>query len=225
MDQHDSQGQTALQSRRRLEERCDFCMASAGMDGGGISLAPYDGLRDVIYTTDAVAAAVEVAQAEIGEGPGVDASRSRTPVVLDDFSAPDGGVDQRWPFFRAQTSDLGLRALYAFPIRDGAVGFGTLGLYRLQPGTLDRRQLEVATSAVSAMGEDLVMLAGGDSWRVEAPSSHIHQAAGMAMVQLDSSISDALARLRSTAFAQELSLRGMADLIIDGSYRFTSEAP
>ena len=210
-------------ARSRIERLCHGCLPRAGADGSGVALATRAGMRDVVYATDAVALAVERVQTEVGEGPGIDAASSLLPVAHELFARTDDAGDDRWPFFRAETSGLGLRALYAFPILAGAVALGTLGLYRVRAGIMSPAQVMAALATVAELAPDLAHLVGGVDWQVDAPSSRVHQATGMIMVQLDSDIDDALARLRSTAFARGTTLREMADLVIDGRYRFDED--
>ena len=53
----------------------------------------------------------------------------------------------------------------------------------------------------------------------------VHRAAGMVMAQLDSSIDEALARMRAAAFAEGVPIGELADDVVDGRRRFQKEQP
>src|SRR5437868_1838003 len=85
-------------------------------------------------------------------------------------------------------ADVGVRAVFAFPIRIGAIGFGTLDLFRLSEGSLDDTQLAYALRVVDRLAHALLdydTQYDGDD--LLSPQMVVHQAAGMVMVQMDSS--------------------------------------
>ncbi len=51
----------------------------------------------------------------------------------------------------------------------------------------------------------------------------VHQAAGMVMGQLDSSIEEAMVRLRATAFAEGLNINELAADVVNGRRRILKE--
>ena len=51
----------------------------------------------------------------------------------------------------------------------------------------------------------------------------VHRAAGMVMVQLDTTIEEALVRLRATAYLEGMPVTSLARDVIEGRHRFTKE--
>ncbi|MCW2607960.1 MAG: hypothetical protein JWO60_2653 [Frankiales bacterium] len=228
----DSAGPGDADLPARLAEVCRLALPSAGVDGGGVALVTRSGHRATVCATDDVAARLEEAQFVLGEGPCVDASSGRTPVLLDDLLDLAPGTHARWPGFLHAAADVGVRALFAFPLRLGTVAFGALDLYRLRPGPLDADQLRAAllvadTAALSLLeltsGRDVQQDPGGGART--AFRYQVHGAAGMAKVQLGSSIEDALMHLRAVAFAEDRSIDDVAKDVLEGRLRFAQEDP
>ena len=179
----------------------------------------------LVHATDSAARALEELQFTLGEGPGVDAVARRTRVLVDDLH-DQARLDGHWPAFRSEAGRLGVRALFAFPIVVGSVALGSLDLYRRLPGGLDRRQVERGLETVEAVGSSLISPDGDGSHAApEVYPMTVHQAAGMVMVQLDTSIDEALVRLRATAFQEGTAVTTVAGDVIDGRRRFTKEEP
>lgn len=211
--------------RGRVATVTDECLVASGVDGGSVALAGAPGRRDTLYASDATARRLEDLQAVLGEGPAVDAQGARAPVLVDDLFATDEGVAQRWPAFLAEVGRLGVRGLYAFPVRVGAVVLGTFQLYRRKAGRPDSAQLGrmlTAVDAVCGVLLDMDRAAADDLWGA-SPSARVHQATGMVMVQLDTSVEEAMVRLRATAYAEGLTLDEVAGSVLDGRRRFEKE--
>ena len=194
------------------------------MDGGGVSVMTASGTGVAMFATDEISSAIEDLQLTLGQGPCVDATTSGFPVLVDDLSDPGEGIDGRWPLFRDEAMRIGVRAVYAFPIRIGAITLGTLDLFRRDAGPLGDKELAVALLSVDALGMALLdyetYQQGED---LLSPQMVVHQAAGVAMVQLDSSIEEAMLRLRATAFAEGISINTVAADIVHGRRQFTKE--
>jgi hypothetical protein len=214
---------------RRVEALCERGIGPAGVDGAGVALVTARGHRATICATDAVAARIEEAQFTLGEGPCVDASAARSPVLVDDLTARSQGVQDRWPAFLHEAAEAGVRAVFAFPLRIGAVAFGAMDLYRRSPGPLDARQLRVALLTADAAALALLDLATGTDALGDRPGGdagfhfRVHGAAGMVKVQLRTTIEDALTQLRAVAFAQGRSIDEVAGDVVEGRLRFPQE--
>ena len=195
------------------------------MTGAGIMLMWGDVPRGSVCTTDEVSALIEQLQYDLGEGPCVDAHQLERPVLEPDLADP---TDPRWLAFAGPALDAGVRAVFGFPLRIGAVRLGALNLYRDRPGPLDGEQhadalvmADVAAEAVlllqaeAPVGEIAAELdAGGDFQYV------VHQAAGMVSVQLDVTVGQALIRLRAYAFGNDRPLRQVARDVVSRTLRF-----
>ena len=118
--------------------------------------------------------------------------------------------------------EAGVRAVFAYPLRLGAIRLGVLVLYRDQPGALDGEQraqglvlADMASQVVLALqagaAEDVLhdLLAG------EPPHwAEVHQATGMVSAQLGVSMDEAFVRLRAHAFAEHRALRDVARAVL-----------
>ncbi|WP_019145850.1 GAF and ANTAR domain-containing protein [Aeromicrobium massiliense] len=201
------------------------CAQSVGVDGAGFSLARA-GTMEPVMGTDDVAEAIERTQFTTGEGPCLDASRSVSPVLVADLQHPGDGHSLRWPAFANEARELGVRAIFALPLRVGDTAIGAADLYRRDPGPLAGQALARALTVANAV--TLTLLDGGRTdatFGDEAPLMNLdaHRAAGMIMVQLGVSIDQALVRLRSTAYADGVPVEQLAKDVIDGRRRFEED--
>src|SRR5690606_26725438 len=94
---------------------------------------------------------------------------------------------------------LDVRAVFAFPLRLGAVALGAADLYRHAPGPLSREQLAGVLSLVETVTFVLLDPDGvfDPGLAAEPLSMSVHRAAGMVMMQLGTGIDEALVRLRA----------------------------
>ena len=214
----------------RLETKrlCEVCAEVTGMSGAGIMLMSGDIPQGSACTTNEVSALVERLQFELGEGPSVDAYHHDRPVLEPDLGAPS---ELRWPAFSGPAVEAGVRAIFGFPLRVGAVHLGALNLYCDQPGSLSDDQhanalvmADVAAEAVLLMqakaplGQLAVELeTGGDFQHV------VHQASGMVAAQLEISVGLALIRLRAHAFGNSRHLAEVAKDVVARRLRFGAE--
>jgi hypothetical protein len=221
--------------RVRVAPLCDACVSETDVDGGGVALMSSTGVRTVVHTTDRVALALEHVQLDLGEGPSVDAVAASSPVLLDDVRHCSGRMATRWPFFLPQADALGVRGVFAFPLRAGSIALGSLELHRASAGPLAPQHLTTALRTADDIGSAVLdhHLSGladsspspsllGDEGPGRSVAT-VHQAAGMVMVQLDVSIDDAMARLRADAFAEGTSLIQLSADVVRGRRRFTKE--
>jgi hypothetical protein len=208
---------------------CDLCIATLGVTGAGISLSTPAGNSGVVCATDDVAARVEELQVTLGEGPCVDAIASGGPVLIPDLDEPDNVAVGRWPGFMDGARATGVRAVFAFPLRIGAIRLGAIDLYRTSSGELDAGQLAGALMAADAAALALLDLdPSGDVFADDqaARSTYhleVHQATGMVQVQLDVTTDAAFALLRARAFASGRSLVEIATDVVERRLRFTPE--
>jgi hypothetical protein len=198
-----------------------MCSAAAGMLGSpgvGIAMMTDDGH---LQTVCAVGLGVvgEELQLTSGEGPTYEAYRRGQPVLIDDLAHDEG-----WPVLGRDAGEAGIRAIFSFPLRTGAVEFGALTLYRDKPGPLDDGQygdalvfarvaldLLLTAQEEQAPGDRDSMFAahGTSAWQ-------IHQATGMVSVQVGVSLRDALAMLRGHAFSSGRSISATAGDVVAG---------
>jgi len=210
----------------RLTALAFDCARETAVDGGSVTLVSTKGARIVCAATSGLATALEDSQTLLGEGPSVDALDGPGPVLVANLADPLADWPGKWPFFAAQADELDVRAVFAFPIRVQAVSVGTFGLYRQGARGLDDQQLSRARTAAEDIAELLVAPTVTEdpgqptgvsrTRRVSvAWAAHVHQAAGMVMVQADVSVVEAMDLMRAAAFAEEIELRALAREVIE----------
>jgi hypothetical protein len=208
-------------------EPAQLCTVSAeltAMTGAGIMLMSGDGNHGSICTSNSVSAVVEELQYELGEGPCDDAHDAGRPVLEPDLADP---ATPRWVAFTPPAVDAGVRAIFGFPLRVGGARLGALNLYRDRPGPLTGEQHADALALADVAARSIL------TWQAGAPPGTlaaeldaglglhavVHQAAGMASIQLGVSVTDALISLRARAFAHERDLVDVARDIVERRLR------
>jgi hypothetical protein len=177
-----------------------------------------------LCTTDEVSQLIEELQYTLGEGPCVDAHQQDKVVAEPDLADP---VTRRWPAFTPPALQAGVRAIFGFPLRVGTVHLGALNLYRDLPGPLTGDQhadaLVVADVAArwvleAQAGAPVDMVA--EELEVSADFHFaVHNAAGIVSVQEGISVTEALIRLRASAFGSDRLLADVAQDVISRRLR------
>lgn len=210
-----------------LDRLLRSCCQASGLDGAGVSILSAGGIHEPLYGSNEVASTIERLQVTLGEGPCLDALVTGAPVLVTDLTDPAEVVSGRWPVFRNEATRIGARAIFAFPIRIGAVSLGAVDMYRETAGPLSPPELGYALASVEEVG--LAVLEAPDYYgNADAPTiinMIVHQAAGMAMGQLDCGIEEAMVRLRAASFAESLALTELAADVVKGHRRFHKENP
>lgn len=209
----------------RVERLCRECVEATSTDGGSVALLTTQGERVLLSSTNEVAGALEGAQLSLGEGPALEATTALAPVIVRDLADAGASSTRRWPFFAKEAQALGVRGMFAFPIRASSVTMGILGLYRSRPGVLTTPQLGRAMTAVEDIAAVLLDLgealgaapedgSGTDRRITVASNALFHQAAGMVMIQLEVSIIEAMALLRAAAFTEGIAVPELAREVV-----------
>jgi hypothetical protein len=209
---------------------CRLCVDTLGVTGAGIAMVTSSGNRGVVCATDDISAQVEDLQLTLGEGPCVDAVQRGAPVVVPDLGAPAGLAVDRWPAFIEGATSAGVKAVFAFPLRVGAISVGAMDLYRDRPGDLSSSELRGALLAADAAALAVLHLeTDGDEAFADVPDARstyqlqVHQATGMAMGQLDVSVEQAFLLLRARAFSEGRALAELATDVVARRVRFSPE--
>lgn len=198
------------------------CMAASSLlslSGAGVSLMVDGQLRGSAGASSAVIKVIQELQFELGEGPCVDAWERDAPVLEPDLADP---ALTRWPLFAQEGVAAGVRAVFAYPLRLGAIRLGVLVLYRDRPGELDAEErarglvvADVASQVVLAVQAGAAPDAVHELLAGEPPHwAEVHQATGMVSAQLGVSMDEAFVRLRAHAFAEHLPLRDVARAVL-----------
>jgi len=207
------------------QDVCAVAVASLGVSGAWVLTGGWTGPGFVTCVTDAVSESLAEVQLTLGEGPCPDAVTSGVPVLVAELRAD--GFGRRWPGFADEALRLGAAAVFALPLRMGAVRVGVLGLYRDTGGALSTFQL--GDALILADAATVLLLdaqAGGSAGSPgqagpagQSPDLALHraeidQATGMLTEQLGVGVGEAFARLRAYAYAQDRRLSDVARDIV-----------
>ncbi|GAA3886742.1 GAF and ANTAR domain-containing protein [Saccharothrix violaceirubra] len=202
-----------------LAERCRdlFDVAACGL----LLADENNDAVDLAAASDRDARTLEQLQLTTCQGPALDCFRAGSVVVCHDL------VDawQRWPRFAPVAVADGFRGAHVLPLRLRDQVLGTLGLYTMVPGPLERRVL--------ALGQGLADMAaiGLVNWRIlrgyettarqlrTALDSRIliEQAKGVLAERMRIDVDAAFAILRAHARATNRKLVDAAAGVVDGS--------
>ena len=201
-----------------------LCRAMSGdlaLVGAVVTLMPSVEAHAVSAASSSAARHVEEAQFGVGEGPTRDAFTARRPVLVAELNAI--GV-RRWPGWAPQALAAGVSAAYAFPLQVGASIFGVLTAYSDSGSRLEARRLDTALVFSEAATE--LLLDGSlraDGHQLESfldatlgTNGHVYQAQGKVMVELGTSLPEALSLMRAHAWAAGQELTALAEEILEG---------
>jgi hypothetical protein len=216
-------------------DACAAAVAAVEVTGGWLSAARDGEAGHLILVTDEVGEQLAELQLSLGEGPSLDAAASGGPVLALDVAGRESG--RRWPAFAQAAVKAGAAAVFALPLRIGAIRVGVLSLYRDQPGPLSTFQL--GDALIFADTATLLLLdaqdqgagdpglragPGGQPPDLALHRAEIDQATGMLTEQLGVSITEAFIRLRAYAYAHDLRLTDVARDIVARRLRLRSES-
>ncbi len=201
---------------------CHAAREVMGVDGASITMDNSAPNRVILCATDMRSDMLENLQDVLGEGPCRDAFDLGQPMQ----TGLDRRAASRWPqFVPAAEKIVGTDAvLWAFPMHSAGDVIGTMNLYRLSQSPLvesiDAVQFLADTLAATLLREPsaLAEMADASAWSSRAV---VHQATGMLVAQLGVSIDDALAVLRSYAFANSAHLTDVARAVVERKLNLT----
>jgi hypothetical protein len=206
---------------------CSVCADMLEVSGAGITVMG-GGQAGPVCVSSQRMSALEDVQFTMGQGPCQDAYNNRRPVHAPRLD-PDSVA--RWPSFFDVAQDIGVHAVFAYPLSIVGTRVGVLTLYQDLEGELTAQQHEdslvmadVLTETVLSLqdeapqGELAAGLAGAVAYRAE-----IHQASGMVAVQLQIPVAEALVRIRGNAFASGRSIGLVAGDIVKRLLRLADD--
>jgi len=205
---------------------CAECLSALPITGVALALMTDAGPSGaVLAATDERARQLEELQFTLGEGPCVEASDSAHPVLHPELTATGSA---RWPRYGAAAIDTGVHAIFAFPLRVGAIRIGVLDLYRDAPGHLTILQLADALCFAEAATILLLYLQDhpgpdGQTSALTGPidsRAEVHQATGMMTVQLGVGLTEALLRLRAHAYNTGQTVTTVAAAVVSRRLHF-----
>ncbi|MGB3762604.1 MAG: GAF domain-containing sensor histidine kinase [Ornithinimicrobium sp.] len=122
-----------------LDELVRHAVDLLPIDAAGVSLVSRQGHPHMVAGSDAHALTYQTMQVELDDGPCLSAFTAEDPVLT-----PDLSQEQRFPLFASRAHAAGLRAVFAFPLRNAEGPLGALDLYRSTAGALNPHDLMVA---------------------------------------------------------------------------------
>jgi hypothetical protein len=202
------------------------CAEAIPVSGVGLALMTERGPAGTVAATDGAALRLEDLQFTLGEGPCVDASRSGRPVLQPDLAIT---APRLWPAFASGALAAGVAAVFALPLRVGAIRLGVLDLYRETPGTLTPGQLREALFFADAATLLLLHLQSrvpvdrltASSLALLDDRAEVHQATGVISVQAAVGLPEALVLLRARAYADQRPVGDLARDVLAGTADFT----
>ena len=231
-------GQAATTGDRvSVADVCAVAVKMLEISGAWVTTANANGRGNFMSVTDEISERIAELQLTLGEGPCHDALAFPGPVLISDLDTAEPARD--WPAFTHEAIRAGAAAIFAFPLRIGAIGpaAGVLGLYRASSGPLNRSAIGDAliladlttvlllSSQDQARREHLPEEAiWGQSAELARHQAEIDQATGMLTEQLGVGVNDAFARLRSFAYAQDRRLSDVARDIVARRLRLAPDS-
>lgn len=207
-----------------ISRLCAAAVDLVAVSGAALSILSEGRYSATVCVSDDVAAQLEELHVALGDGPGLDAHRLGVPVVEPDLA--DASPD-RWPPFTQSALQAGARAVFAFPLRIGAIRVGILDLYRATPGPLSLTGFGDAVTLAHLAAQAVVALSAqappdgfpGDLTDA-ALRAEVHQATGMISVQLDVGIEEAFVRLQAHAYSTGQRIGEVGDDVVGRRLRF-----
>jgi hypothetical protein len=194
--------------------------AALGVDGicAGMGTGPAGAV--LVWDGQRTSAALESAQLTLGHGPSKDVLAGGVAALVPDLARETA----RWPAFTPVAADLGVCAMFAFPLRIGEINLGVLTAHRASIGPLCPQQVAdaiVLADAVTVLMPHQVSQdvddpdpgADGSRRGWERPIIHraaVHQATEMISVQLGIPLREALVPLRAHACGNDRRLDQVA---------------
>jgi hypothetical protein len=171
---------------------------------------------------------LEDLQFALGEGPCHDAFASGELVSVPDLAIP---AHDRWPHYTASARELGARGVFAFPVTTNRHRIGVLTLYQDLAGPLSDDQLTDSRVVATVLAETMISIQSrsrqqaltGELSDANAHRTEVHQASGMAAIQLNVGVDEALSRIRAHAFATEQSVGAVARSIVSHTLRLNDD--
>ena len=211
-----------------VESEPDLCrpfVESLPVSGASVTVINSSRAQHSLCSSDSIAARIDELQFEMGEGPQWNAVASGEMVLIPDIAA---GLHGDWPILWSAVRQLAVGALFAVPMRMGAVTVGAVTLYRTHPGDLapDQRSYALAiASAIASTAVNRAMRSAADEDAAESPTApalrrEVHQATGMMLVQLKTTATTAYSRLQAYAFAHGRPIQDVARDVVNRDLTF-----
>ena len=202
-----------------LDELCAYALVKLAVDGVAVVISVRRIPQRVISSAGKLGTQLPDLEFALGEGPSFETAKIGSPVEISDLLSED---HIKWPLFTEKAIESGTSSIIAFPLERGVVHLGALELYsstpRIMTTTDFRAGFAIAdrvTSVLIGLPTEVIDSTHAHNWM--SPDSdriRIHQASGMVAFMLNTSVEEALDRMRAYSFAQDISLLTVANLVI-----------
>lgn len=198
-----------------LVERCNEVL---DITTGGVMLESPSGALELAAATTDEMKVLEELEMEHREGPCLEAYRDVKQVTAEDLREH---VD-RWPTVAPYAIDMGLVAVFGFPMQLRGDCIGALNLYRDQVGPFDQADIDLAqafahVAAIGIMQERRLSdaeLRSGQLQHALDSRVIIEQAKGVLAERLDISPNSAFERLRQYARSHNATVRSVCEDVL-----------
>ncbi|CAO1651482.1 GAF and ANTAR domain-containing protein [Salinibacterium sp. NYA9b] len=185
---------------------CSPFVTALNVSGAAISVIGEHGNQSTVCVSGRLAGRLDALQFELGEGPGLQALTTRSPVLCSDLAHVP---DTAWPVFLGAARELGVGAIFSFPMMLGTAVVGVVDLITTTPRPADAEFIsraqaltrDVALTAVERALTAAQQHSSPESDQSPALRREVHQATGIIISQLALSAPDAFARLQAHAFS------------------------
>jgi transcriptional regulator with GAF, ATPase, and Fis domain len=203
-----------------LHRLADVSRRTLAVDSAGVLLVDSDGTLRYATATDDLARTFEEMQLGLSEGPCLLAGDLERPVDIPDISA----AAEQFPRFAPKVADIGVRAVFTFPLATRDQQIGCLNLLRRHVGSLaedERAAGQLLTDLTTAFLVNRRALEASEELArqlQEALDSRvvIEQAKGMIAQRLGVTVEDAFPLLRMFARRSNLRVQEAARRFVSG---------
>jgi hypothetical protein len=198
---------------------CSLCLDSLAADGAAIVVVVGTVPQRVMASAGDVGAQLPSIEFELGEGPSFDCVKMGSIIEVTDLANPQ---HTKWPLFTEQALASGISSLCAFPLAKGLKELGALEIFGAEPRSMTRQNIidgiklaQRISSILLGLPTDAISSTQARNWMApDLDRIRIHQASGMVAYMLNSTIEEALDRMRAHAFSNSLSLIEVANSIV-----------
>jgi GAF domain-containing protein len=191
----------------------------SGCDEVGVTILSAGRPHTAAYTT-VQTLEIDAVQYALGDGPCLDAARTRRENRVDDLVVDDG----RWPEFARECREDGMRSLLALPLVSGAECVGAINLYGWAPNAFDAFDASLVRVAAARCADAVVAVStldgvqrlAGQLEQAMASRAVIEQAKGVIMAMRGVPEHEAFEVLRKTSQDRNIKVRELAHQIVTG---------
>lgn len=204
-----------------LHTLLDECTDVLVMNAGGLMIADSLGHLELLASTSERADLVKVMQLAAGSGPCIECFSTGASVVIPDIH----DTKTRWPVFSEVALKQGFRSVLAVPMKLRGQVIGSMNLFANSVGSVNERDAAIAqaladVATIGILQERAIRETNIVTEQLQRALDSrilIEQAKGVLSEVGSLDMDDAFAALRSYARDHNLSLRSVAEQVVDRS--------